>query len=73
MAWVGARPPTYEENPVDSSPPQEESIFEQLLSAAPSIARAIKFFDDPEIQRAMFGHLVSALIGAERQPRPTPP
>jgi hypothetical protein len=57
---------------VDNPPAPALTEFEELLSAAPAIARAIKQFDDPQIQRAMFEHLVSALRGGERRPEPAP-
>jgi hypothetical protein len=68
---VGAGPPSHEEHGVENSPTPAETDFERLLSATPAIARAIKQFDDPETRRAMFDHLVSALLGVERRSRPT--
>jgi hypothetical protein len=59
-------------DPVENPPTPAQAEFEQLLSATPAIARAIKQFDDPEIRRSMFEHLVSTLLGGERQP-PTSP
>jgi hypothetical protein len=58
---------------VENSPTEQMTKFEELLSATPAIARAIKQFDDPEIRRQMFDHLVSTLLGVERERRPTTP
>jgi hypothetical protein len=46
--------------------------FERVLGAMRKIAEAVNQFDDPEIKRAAFDLLTSAL-GVETRPAPTTP
>lgn len=57
---------------MENSPTPGGNEFDRLLSATSAIAAAVKQFDDPEIRRAMFDHLVAAM-GVQSQPRPTAP
>ena len=57
---------------MQNSPPPGGTEFDRLLGATPAIADAVKQFDDPEIRRAMFDNLVSAL-GVQSLTQPTAP